>query len=198
MAAPEAKEEEPAAYEPSTSSTQNVAREVTPSKAAQPVVSKPRAPRRKKEEKDETNDSAVPPVKRSKGEYNALAYAVKHAPEDIKDGWAKVKDLHKGNPSREELFDALVKVKKGDYTSCRFVMEKKVRKTQGQKGEGESVSWATLVRLKGEDVARAIAENHTVPHEIDKDLPPNSKVGNLVYTCTWHSLLYVGCLVLWL
>ena len=62
---------------------------------------------------------------------NAFKYRLREAPQSVKDDWAEVKDLPVGDPRRDELFELIKSVKKGDYSGCKLTVHVEIDRTSG-------------------------------------------------------------------
>ena len=68
----------------------------------------------------------------SKKEYDDLRYRLKNAPEEVVNAWSEVEKLSKTNPKRQELFDAIMNVRKGCFSEVLIIIEKSWTKSSGR------------------------------------------------------------------
>ena len=68
----------------------------------------------------------------TKKEYDDLRYRLKNAPEEIVNAWSEVEKLSKTNPKRQELFDAIMNVRKGCFSDVMLIITKSWSRTSGR------------------------------------------------------------------
>ena len=69
--------------------------------------------------------------KMSKSDYDKLRNRLKNAPDSVVKAWGEVESLALTNPKRAALFDAILGVRKGDFSQVLIIIEKEWTRTSG-------------------------------------------------------------------
>ena len=69
--------------------------------------------------------------KMSKSDYDKLRNRLKNAPDTVVKAWHEVESLASTNPKRQTLFDAILGVRKGDFSQVLIIIEKEWTRSSG-------------------------------------------------------------------